>query len=89
MVAPLDGRGGQGIVAAARRLEGGTLQARGLGPGFGGLSLGAVAGGLLARRFGLTAPFWCSFVTMTLLTLAAWPILSTGTVRAAREQAAS
>jgi hypothetical protein len=48
-----------------------------------------VAGGLLARRFGLTAPFWCSFVTMTLLTLAAWPILSTGTVRAAREEAAS
>jgi MFS family permease len=56
---------------------------------YGGLSLGAVAGGLLARRFGLTAPFWCSFVTMTLLTLAAWPILSTGTVRAAREEAAS
>jgi MFS family permease len=56
---------------------------------YGGLSLGAVVGGLLARRFGLTAPFWFSFVTMTLLVLAAWPILSTGTVRAAREQAAS
>ena len=55
----------------------------------GGTALGAVVGGLLARRFGLTAPFWCSFVTMTLLVLVAWPILSTGTVRAAREQAAS
>jgi Na+/melibiose symporter-like transporter len=55
---------------------------------YGGLSLGALVGGLLARRFGLTAPFWCSFVAMTLLILAAWPILSTGTVRVAREQAA-
>jgi MFS family permease len=56
---------------------------------YGGLSLGALAGGLLARRFGLTAPFWCSFVAMSLLVLVAWPILSTGTVRAARQQAAS
>jgi MFS family permease len=55
---------------------------------YGGLSLGALVGGLLARRFGLTAPFWCSFVAMTLLVLAAWPILSTGTVRAARQQSA-
>jgi predicted MFS family arabinose efflux permease len=55
---------------------------------YGGLSLGALVGGLLARRFGLTAPFWCSFVAMTLLVLAAWPVLSTGTVRAAREQSA-
>jgi MFS family permease len=56
---------------------------------YGGTAVGALAGGLLARRFGLTAPFWCSFVAMALLCLAAWPILSTGTVRAAREQAAS
>jgi hypothetical protein len=46
-------------------------------------------GGLLARRFGLTAPFWCSFVAMALLVLAAWPILSTSTIRAAREQTAT
>jgi MFS family permease len=56
---------------------------------YGGTAVGALAGGLLARRFGLTAPFWCSFAAMALLCLAAWPILSTGTVRAAREQAAS
>jgi hypothetical protein len=48
-----------------------------------------LAGGLLARRFGLTAPFCYSFVAMALLVLVAWPILSSGTVRAAREQAAS
>jgi predicted MFS family arabinose efflux permease len=56
---------------------------------YGGTSLGALVGGLLARRFGLTAPFWCSFVAMALLTLVAWRVLSAGTVRAARQQAAT
>jgi Na+/melibiose symporter-like transporter len=57
--------------------------------GFGSLSLGAVAGGLLAARYGLTAPFWCSFAAMSVLTLACWPILSARAVAAAREQAAA
>jgi len=57
--------------------------------GFGSLSLGAIAGGVLAARYGLTAPFWCSFVAMTLLTLACWPILSARAVAQAREQAAT
>jgi MFS family permease len=57
--------------------------------GFGSLSLGAVAGGVLAARYGLTAPFWCSFVAMTVLTLACWPILSSRAVAQARAQAAS
>ena len=56
--------------------------------GFGSLSLGAVAGGLLAARFGLTAPFWCSFAAMSLLTAACWPVLSTRAVAAARQEAA-
>jgi MFS family permease len=56
---------------------------------FGGVSLGALLGGALAGRFGLTAPFWSSFVVMTLLALVAWPVLSSGRVRAARERAAS
>jgi MFS family permease len=56
--------------------------------GFGSLSLGAVAGGVLAARYGLTAPFWCSFVAMSLLTLACWPILSTRAMAQARVQAA-
>jgi MFS family permease len=55
---------------------------------YGGMAVGALAGGVLARRFGLTAPFWCSFAAMALLCLAAWPILSAATVRAARQQAA-
>jgi predicted MFS family arabinose efflux permease len=57
--------------------------------GVGSLALGAVGGGLLAGRFGLTAPFWCSFVAVGLLTLACWPVLSTRAVAAAREQAAT
>jgi predicted MFS family arabinose efflux permease len=57
--------------------------------GFGSLSLGAVAGGLLAARYGLTAPFWCSFAAMSVLTLACWPILSARAVAAAREQPAA
>jgi MFS family permease len=55
---------------------------------YGGMAVGALAGGLLARRFGLTAPFWCSFAAMALLCLSAWPILSAATVRAARQRAA-
>jgi MFS family permease len=57
--------------------------------GLGSLSLGAVAGGVLAARYGLTAPFWSSFAVMTLLTLACWPILSTRAVAQARAQAAT
>jgi hypothetical protein len=55
--------------------------------GYGSLSLGAVAGGLLAARYGLTAPFWCSFTVMSLLTLACWPVLSTRAIAQARAQA--
>jgi predicted MFS family arabinose efflux permease len=51
------------------------------------VSLGAVAGGVLAARYGLTAPFWCSFAAMSLLTLACWPILSSRAVANARAQA--
>jgi predicted MFS family arabinose efflux permease len=57
--------------------------------GFGSLSLGAVAGGVLAARYSLTTPFWCSFAAMSLLTLACWPILSARAVAQARAQAAT
>jgi Na+/melibiose symporter-like transporter len=57
--------------------------------GFGSLSLGAVAGGLLAARYGLTAPFWCSFAAMSVLTVACWPILSARAMAQARTQAAA
>jgi MFS family permease len=57
--------------------------------GVGSLALGAVAGGMVAARFGLTAPFWCSFAAMTLLTLVCWPILSAQAVARARAQAST
>ncbi|HET9557689.1 MAG TPA: MFS transporter, partial [Actinomycetota bacterium] len=57
--------------------------------GFGSLSLGAVAGGVLAARYGLTAPFWCSFAAMTVLTVTCWPILSAQAIARARAQAPS
>ena len=55
--------------------------------GVGSLALGAIVGGAVAARYGLTAPFWCSFVAMTVLTVACWPILSTRAVARARAQA--
>jgi Na+/melibiose symporter-like transporter len=70
------------------RLLGGVNSAYALF-GVGSVSLGAIAGGVLAARYGLTAPFWCSFVAMSLLTLACWPILSTRAVAQARAQASS
>ena len=57
--------------------------------GFGSLALGAVAGGVLAARYGLTAPFWYSFAAMTVLTLACWPILSTWAIAQARAEAST
>jgi MFS family permease len=56
--------------------------------GYGSMSLGAVGGGLLAARYGLTAPFWCSFAIMSLLTAVCWPLLSGRAIARARAQAA-
>ncbi|HEY5836282.1 MFS transporter [Streptomyces sp.] len=39
---------------------------------YGGNVVGAVVGGPLVRWHGVTAPFWCSAVAMTLLTAVAW-----------------
>jgi MFS family permease len=52
--------------------------------GVGSLSLGAVVGGLVAARYGLTAPFWGSFAAMSLLTVACWPVLTARAVAEAR-----
>lgn len=43
--------------------------------GAGSMALGAVLGGLLARGFGLTAPFWFAFVGVAALAAAAWRTL--------------
>ncbi|MGY2060731.1 hypothetical protein ACW9HQ_38195 [Nocardia gipuzkoensis] len=51
--------------------------------GAAGLFLGAVGGGLLARRFGLSAPFWMGLVCALAFTLAAWRKLDNHTISAA------
>jgi predicted MFS family arabinose efflux permease len=38
----------------------------------GGLVIGAPIGGLLAQRFGITAPFWFAFVGSAILVLVLW-----------------
>jgi Na+/melibiose symporter-like transporter len=38
----------------------------------GGFALGSLAGGLLARQFGLTAPFWVAAAAVAILAMLAW-----------------
>lgn len=40
--------------------------------GFGGIALGTPIGGLLARTFGITAPFWFGFAGSALLVTILW-----------------
>lgn len=40
--------------------------------GIGGSALGALQGGLVARAFGITAPFWLALAVMAVFTPAAW-----------------
>ncbi|HEY2552776.1 MAG TPA: MFS transporter [Streptosporangiaceae bacterium] len=42
----------------------------------GGFALGSLAGGLLARGFGLTAPFWVAAVAVAVLAMLAWRLFT-------------
>ncbi len=53
--------------------------------GMGGAAAGALLGGLLAKGFGLAAPFWFAAASVAVMTLLAWRILGNGAVTAARE----
>jgi MFS family permease len=44
----------------------------------GGFALGSLTGGLLARGFGLTAPFWVAAAAVAVLVLLAWHLLTPG-----------
>lgn len=48
--------------------------------GYGGMSFGALLGGLLARQFGLAAPFWAAACIVAATALFAVPFLNNGTV---------
>jgi MFS family permease len=49
----------------------------------GGNALGAVLGGALAGRFGLTAPYWLGFVVALLVSAATWRVFDRATIAAA------
>jgi MFS family permease len=57
--------------------------------GLGGMSVGALLGGVLARGFGLTAPFWFASLSVAALAVVVWRILDDETVNLARENAPS
>jgi predicted MFS family arabinose efflux permease len=54
---------------------------------YGGAAPGALIGGLLAARFGLTAPFWLGAIAGLVLLPFVWPVFSAGAVARAREAA--
>lgn len=53
----------------------------------GGFALGSLAGGLLARQFGLTAPFWAAAAAVAVVAFLAWRLFTPG--RLTTEAAAS
>jgi MFS family permease len=42
----------------------------------GGFALGSLTGGLLARGFGLTAPFWVAAVAIAVVAMLAWRLFT-------------
>ena len=55
--------------------------------GFGGMALGALASGLLAREFGLTVPFWVAAATMIVLSATCAIVVNNRAVEEAVEEA--
>jgi MFS family permease len=51
----------------------------------GGNCLGAVLGGAVAARFGITAPFWAGFVVAVIVSAATWRVFNRATVGQAYE----
>jgi predicted MFS family arabinose efflux permease len=49
----------------------------------GGNCVGALFGGVLAGRFGLTAPYWVGFVVAVVVSAATWRVFDRATVAAA------
>ncbi len=55
--------------------------------GVGSGAFGALIGGLLARSFGLAAPFWFAAVVVIIVALASLPFVNNRTVAEARDAA--
>ncbi len=54
----------------------------------GGNCVGAVLGGVIAARFGITAPFWAGFVVAALVSAATWRVFNRATVAQAYAESA-
>jgi MFS family permease len=52
--------------------------------GWGGISVGALLGGFLARSFGLTAPFWFAAAVLAIMFVLTLPLVNNRTVAEAR-----
>jgi MFS family permease len=46
----------------------------------GGNCVGAVLGGVIAAKFGITAPYWAGFVVAVLVSAATWRVFNRATV---------
>jgi predicted MFS family arabinose efflux permease len=57
--------------------------------GIGGAPIGGLVGGLLARSYGLTAPFVCGAALMVLSAVASMPVLTERSLARARNEAAT
>lgn len=57
--------------------------------GVGGAALGALQGGLVARAFGITAPFWLAFGVMVVFTASVWRMFSARSLEAEHRQVAA
>jgi MFS family permease len=53
--------------------------------GWGGISVGALLGGFLARNFGLTAPFWFAAIVLAMMFIITLPFVNNRTMGEARE----
>lgn len=54
--------------------------------GLGGMAIGALLGGFIARGFGLAAPFWFASISVVVLIFFVWRIISNRTVAEARTE---
>ncbi len=53
----------------------------------GSVALGSLLGGLMARTYGVTAPFWFAGVSVAVLALVVWPVLRPEAIVRARQAA--
>ena len=54
----------------------GRVASTGLFIAAGGGCVGAVLGGVIAARFGITAPYWAGFVVAALVSAVAWRVFN-------------